>query len=101
MPNIQMGDNKDTRALQLLPIPTHIWTNINIDFILGFPRAGDKFVIMVVVDRLSKYAHLCSLAHPFTPSLVSQVFLDQIFKLHGMPTSIESDRDPNFIIKFW
>ena len=56
---------------------------------------------MVVVDRLSKYAHFCPLSHPFTPSLIAQVFLDHIFKLHRMPTSIVSDRDPNFTITFW
>jgi len=56
---------------------------------------------MVVVDRLSKYAHLCALSHPFTPGTMSQLFIDQIFKLHGMPTSIVSDRDPTFTNKFW
>jgi hypothetical protein len=57
------------------------------DFIVGLPRAENKSVIMVVVDRLSNYAQFCALTHPFTPS-VAQVFLDQIFNLHGMPTSI-------------
>jgi hypothetical protein len=56
---------------------------------------------MVVVDRLSKYAHFCPLPHPFTPELVAQVFLDHIFKLHGMPTSIVPDRDPTFTNTFW
>eukprot|EP00253_Pinus_taeda_P011014 PITA_11014 len=56
---------------------------------------------MVVVDRLSKYAHFCTLPHPFTPTLVAQAFMDQIFKLHGMPTSIVSDRNPIFTNNFW
>jgi hypothetical protein len=45
---------------------------------------------MVVVDRLSKYAHLCALQHPFTTSTMAQFFMDNIFKLHGMPHSIVS-----------
>jgi hypothetical protein len=71
------------------------------DFIVGLPKAGNKSVIMVVVYCLSKYAHFCALPHPFTPVLVAQVFLDQIFNLHGMPTSIVFDRDPSFTNTFW
>lgn len=71
------------------------------DFITGLPKSGNKSVIMVVVDRLSKYAHFCALPQPFTPTLVAQTFMDQIFKLHGMPTSIVSDRDPIFTSNFW
>jgi hypothetical protein len=56
---------------------------------------------MVVVDRLSKYSHLCALQHPFTASTVAQIFMDNIFKLHGMPHSIVSDRDPTFTNNFW
>jgi hypothetical protein len=56
------------------------------DFIVGLPKDGKNYVIMVEVDRLSKHAHFCALPHPFTPTLVAQVFLDHIFMLHGMPT---------------
>jgi hypothetical protein len=61
------------------------------DFITGLPKSGNKSVIMVVVDRLSKYAHLYTLQHPFTTSMVAQIFMDQVFKLHGMLHSIVSD----------
>jgi len=88
-------------TLQPLPISTSIWTEVSMDFITGLPKSGNKSVIMVVVDRLSKYAHFCALPHPFTPTLVAQTFMDQIFKLHGMPTSIVSDRDPIFTSNFW
>jgi IS30 family transposase len=71
------------------------------DFIVGLPKSGNKSVIMVVVDRLSKYAHFCALQHPFTTSTVAQLFMDQVFKLHGMPHSIVSDRDPTFTNNFW
>jgi hypothetical protein len=91
---------KSSGALQPLPIPTFIWTKISMDFIVGLPKDGNKYVIMVVVDSLSKYSHFCSLPHPLTPKLVEQVFLDDILKLHGMPTSIVSNHDPTFTIKF-
>jgi hypothetical protein len=70
-------------------------------FIVGLPKSGNKSVIMVVVDHFSKYVHLCDLQHPFTASTVAQVFMDNIFKLHGMPHSIFSDRDPTFTNNFW
>jgi hypothetical protein len=56
---------------------------------------------MVVVDRFSKYAHLSSLQLPFTASTVAQIFMDQVFKLHGMPHSIVSNHDPTFTRNFW
>jgi len=67
-------------ALQPIPIPTWMWMEIAMEFIVGLPKVGSKSVIMVVVDHVSKYAHFCALPHPFTSSLVTQVFLDHIFK---------------------
>jgi hypothetical protein len=71
------------------------------DFITSLPKLGNKSVIMVVVDLLSKYAHLCTLQHPFTASIVVQIFMDHVFKMHGMPHSIVSDHDPTFTSNFW
>jgi hypothetical protein len=56
---------------------------------------------MVVFDRLSKYAHFCTLQHPFTTSIVAQRFMDHVFKLHGMPHSIVFYRGPTFNNNFW
>jgi hypothetical protein len=92
---------KSPGTLQPLPIPPDIWKDISMEFITGLPKLGNKSVIMVVVDRLSKYAHFCTLHHPFTSSMVAQIFMDQVFKLHGMPNSIVSDRDPTFTRNFW
>ena len=86
---------------QPLPIPTSIWTDISMDFIAGLLKAGNKSIIMVVVDQLSKYAHFCSFPHQFTLAINAQLFLNRIFKLHDMPTSIVSNRDPTFTSKFW
>jgi hypothetical protein len=71
------------------------------DFITGLPKSGNKSVIMVVVDFLSKYSHFYALQQPFTTSTVAQLFMDQVFKPHGMLHSIVSDRDPTFTSNFW
>jgi hypothetical protein len=92
---------KAPRTLQPLTIPPTIWRDISMDFIIGLPKSGNNSVIMVVIDRLSKYSHFCALQHPFTTSIVAQLFMDNIFKLHGMPNSIVFDRDPTFTSNFW
>ena len=57
------------------------------DFIVGLTKLDYKSAIKVVFDCISKDAYFCVLSHPFTPSSAGQVFMDQIFKLHGMPIS--------------
>jgi hypothetical protein len=64
---------KTPGKFQLLPFPTHIWVDTSMDSIVGLIRPTKKYMIMVVFDRLSKYAHFCALPHLFTPSLVAQV----------------------------
>lgn len=56
---------------------------------------------MVVVDRFTKYSHFLALAHPYTAQSVAKAFLDNVYKLHGQPTSIVSDRDKVFTSLFW
>jgi hypothetical protein len=70
------------------------------DFVEGLPTSGRANAIMVVVDRYSKFAHFIALHHPFLAASVSKLFLDTVFRLHGIPLSIVSDRDRVFTSKF-
>lgn len=66
------------------------------DFITGLLRSGGLNCILVVVDRFSKYGHFLGLRHPFTAKSVSDVFIRDVVRLHGVLASIVLYRDPLF-----
>lgn len=70
------------------------------DFIEGLPKSKTYDVILVIVDRLTKYAHFLPHRHPFIATQVAKTFLDNVVKLHGVPRSIASDRDKVFTSNF-
>ena len=70
------------------------------DFIQGLPEYGGKTVILVVVSRLSKSHHFCALRPPYTTSSIAQIFMDKIFLLHGIPSSIVSNYNAPFTNHF-
>ncbi|KAL0545045.1 hypothetical protein IC582_020183 [Cucumis melo] len=84
-----------------LEIPHQVWSDISIDFIDGLPKAKGCDVILVVVDRFSKYSHFLALKHPYTAKSVADIFVKEIVRLHGFPSSIVSDRDKVFLSHFW
>src|SRR6202044_2319651 len=65
---------KTPGLLQPLSIPSQRWEEVRMDFITVLPKSKGKSVIMVVIDRLTKNAHFCSLSHPFKASIVSTAF---------------------------
>lgn len=71
------------------------------DFIEGFPCSGSVNCLMVVVDKFSKFAYFVPLLHLFLAQQVAQLFLDNVYRLHGLPTHIISDCDRIFTSTFW
>lgn len=84
--------------LQPLPIPSEPWEMASMDFIDGLPLSHGFDCILVVVDKLTKYSHFIPLKHPYTASKVADVFVDNIYRLHGMPLTLVSDRDLSLLV---
>lgn len=87
--------------LQPLPVLEQAWTHITMDFIEGLPRSEGKDVILVVVDRFTKYSHFLAMSHPYTVQQVAQEYLNGVYKLHGLHVVIVSDRDRIFTSHLW
>lgn len=87
--------------LQPLPIPEQAWQIVSLNFVEGLPRSRRFNSILVVVDKLTQYAHLLPLSHSFTAIQVTQAYIDNVYKLHGLPQALISDRDCVFTSKLW
>lgn len=87
--------------LQPLGTPSSAWQTVSLDFVEGLPPSQGFNCILVVVDLFSKYSHFVALKHPFSALLVAKLFMQHIYKLHGLPTALVSDRDKIFTSRLW
>ncbi|KAJ9516264.1 hypothetical protein QJQ45_001114 [Haematococcus lacustris] len=92
---------KPAGLLQPLPIPERPWDSVSMDLIVKLPASGpNKYdSILVFVDRLTKMVHLVKTWESMTATQYAKLFLEHVFRLHGMPRSVVSDR--GFHNKFW
>ena len=92
--------------LQSLPVPTHRWKDLSMDFVTGLPLSadwkGDSYdSILVIVDRLTKMVHYEPVKVTIDAPGLAEVIIDVVVRHHGLPDSIISDREAIFTSKFW
>ncbi|KAG3064522.1 hypothetical protein PC122_g18520 [Phytophthora cactorum] len=87
--------------LQPLPTPSECRQSISMDFVFGLkPDSKRRTGVVVFVDRFSKMVHLAAVPVVIVVQ-TARLFVDMVFKNHGMPLDIVSDRDPRFTARFW
>ena len=87
--------------LQPLPIAHRPWSHISLDFVTGLPPSDGNTTILTVVDRFSKSAHFIPLPKLPSAKETAELMLQHVFRLHGLPNDIVSDRGPQFTSRFW
>jgi hypothetical protein len=87
--------------LRLLSISKKPWSSISMDFITNLPSSKAFDSIFVVVDRLTKMVHFMPCNKTVTSKEIAKLFMDNIYKYHGLPYDIISDRGSQFASKFW
>jgi len=92
--------HKPHGKLHPLSIPPVPWSSVSMDFIVELPMSDEYNAIYVCVDRLTKMAHFCPTTTEATSEITAQLYLRHIFKHHGLPDDIVSDRGTQFVSKF-
>ena len=95
------SNQKPTGLLHSLPLPSRPWESIGIDFMGPLPDNDGYDYVMVVICRLSSMVHLIACSSTVKATEVAMLYYREIVRLHGLPDSIVSDRDPRFTSKFW
>lgn len=94
-------NQRPSGLLQPLAVPSRPWSHISLDFVTGLPRSAGKTVILSVIDRFSKAAHFIALEKLPTATETARLMVDHVFKLHGIPAEVTSDRGPQFTSQVW
>ena len=88
--------------LEPLQIPSQKWQSISIDWISGLPTsANENDCILTIVERLTHMVHLIPCRTTLTSSQLAHLLIQHVVRLHGVPRSIHSDRDPKLVARFW
>ena len=99
---VKAEHQKPAGLLQPLEVAEWKWEHVTMDFVTHFPRMQQKHdVVWVIVDQLTKPAHFLAVQMTFALERFYRLYMREIVRLHGVPVSIVSDRDPRFTTHFW
>jgi len=85
--------------LKLSEVPEKLWTHLTVDFITKLPIIAGKDAILVVCDWLSKIMHFVAMTEETLAEGLARLFRDNVWKLHGLPESVVSDKGPQFAVE--
>ena len=99
---VKVEYQKPTELLQPLEVVEWKWEHVTMDFVTHLPWMLQRHdAVWVIVDRLTKSAHFLAVRMTFTFDEFCRLYIQEIVRLHGVPVSIVSDRDPRFMAHFW
>ncbi|XP_020963935.1 uncharacterized protein LOC110265328 [Arachis ipaensis] len=99
---VKIEYQRPSRTLQPLEIPQWKWESIAMDFVSGLPRTRADFdAVWVIVDRLTKSAQFLPIRMNYTLEELARLYIKEIVRLHVVPSTIISDKDPRFTSRFW
>ncbi len=87
--------------LQALSVPSRPWFHISLDFVTGLLSSQGNTAVLTEVDWFSKATHFIPLPKLGSARETAVAVIDHVFRIHGLPTDVVSDREPQFISKFW
>ena len=96
------GDSPRPNPLQALPLPKRPWEDLSMDFITGLPStANGNNAILTFVDRLTNYAHFVPTSTAITAAGTADLYIRNVYRLHGLSQTIVCDGDPRFTAEFF
>ena len=99
---VKAEHQKPAGLLQPLEVAKWKWEHVTIDFVTHLPRTQQRHdAVWVIVDQLTKSAHFLAVRMTLASDTFCRLYIREIVRLHGVPVSIVSDKDPRFTAHFW
>ena len=96
----KVSQQSPVRELHLLPIPDTPWDTISVDFIVKLLESEGKDTVMVVVDSVTKHGHFVDMVTMLSTAGTARLYIQHIWKHHGLPKKVVSNRGPQFVVEF-